>query len=177
MQTSPMPLQALGEAPGGLDDFRINAPHEVAAILRHLCETGVELCLHSTTGDAVVTTALWSMDADRGSIGFIVEVDDPALPQLLEGRDGVVVAYLDSIKLQFDVHDLLLVHGARTSILNCSYPSELYRFQRRNTFRVRPLLRNTPLARVRHSEITDSPLALLALRILDVSIGGCALFR
>ena len=171
-----MPLQALGETPGGLDDFRISAPHEVAAILRHLCETGVELYLHSNTGDTVVTTALWSMDAERGSIGFIVEVDDPALPQLLEGRDAVVVAYLDSIKLQFDVHGLLLVHGARTSILNCSWPGELYRFQRRNTFRVRPLLRSAPMARVRHGEIADAPSSLLALRVLDVSIGGCALF-
>jgi len=85
----------------------------------------------------------------------------------------VVVAYLDSIKLQFDVHGLLLVHGARTSILSCSWPDELYRFQRRNTFRVRPLLRSAPVARVRHSEVADAP---LALRVLDVSIGGCALF-
>ena len=167
-----MPLQALGKAPGGLDDFRVVAPHEIAAILRHLCDTGVEMCLHSNTGDAVVTTALWSMDADRGSIGFVVEVDDPALPQLLEGRGVVVVAYLDSIKLQFDVHGLLLVHGSRT-ILNCSYPDELYRFQRRSTFRVRPLLRSAPVVRVRHSDIAD---ATLALRVLDVSIGGCALF-
>ena len=168
-----MPLQALGDAPGGLDDFRINAPHEIATILRHLCEAGVQLYLHSNTSNAVVTTALWSMDAARGSIGFTVEVDDPALPQLLEDRDAVVVAYLDSIKLQFDVHGLLLVHGARISILNCSYPSELYRFQRRNTYRVRPLLRSAPMARVRHGDIPD---ALLALRVLDVSIGGCALF-
>ena len=132
MHTRPMPLQALGDAPGGLDDFRINAPQEVAAILRHLCETGVELSLHSNTGNAVVATTLWSMDPDRGSVGFTVEVDDPGLPQLLEGREAVVVAYLDSIKLQFDVHGLLLVHGSRT-ILNCSYPDELYRFQRRST--------------------------------------------
>ena len=168
-----MSLHALGAAPGGLDDFRISAPREVAAMLRHLCEAGVRLYLNSNDGDGVVTAALWSMDAERGSIGFTVEVDDPALPLLLECRDAVVVAYLDSIKLQFHAHNLLLVHGACTSILNCAYPSELYRFQRRNTFRVRPLLRNAPMARVRHSEIADTP---LALRVLDVSIGGCALF-
>lgn len=169
----PTPLHALCEAPGGLDDFRIVAPHEVAAILRHLCEAGVRVYLNSSTGNAVVTTVLWSMDAKRGSIGFTVEVDDPAMPLLLESGEAVVVAYLDSIKLQFDVHNLLLVHGARDSILNCTYPSELYRFQRRNTFRVRPLLRSSPMARVRQSESADSP---MALRVLDVSIGGCALF-
>jgi len=182
MQTRPVPLQDLGAAPGELDEFRIAAPREVALILRHLCDAGVRLYLNSITGDTVLTTSLWSMDIERGSIGFTVEADDPALPLLLERGDAVVVAYLDSIKLQFDVHNLLLVHGARTSILNCTYPSELYRFQRRNTFRVRPLQRNTPMAHVRHSEpvenaeTADTSIASLALRVLDVSIGGCALF-
>ena len=38
---------------------------------------------------------------------------------------------------------------------------------------MRPLLRSSPLARVRHPVIAEMQ---LALRVLDVSIGGCALF-
>jgi c-di-GMP-binding flagellar brake protein YcgR len=38
---------------------------------------------------------------------------------------------------------------------------------------VRPILRNTPVAKVRHPMIPDMA---LSLRVLDVSIGGCALF-
>ena len=63
--------------------------------------------------------------------------------------------------------------GERTSVLSCAPPRELFRFQRRNAYRVRPVLRNSPVARVRHSDIAEMQ---LALRVVDVSIGGCALF-
>jgi c-di-GMP-binding flagellar brake protein YcgR len=85
----------------------------------------------------------------------------------------VVVGYMESVKIQFDVRNLVLVHGPRASVLRCAYPRELFRFQRRDTYRVRPLPRSSPLARLRHTDIAGTQ---LALRVLDVSIGGCALF-
>ena len=51
-------------------------------------------------------------------------------------------------------------------------PREMYRFQRRSSFRVRTLGRGTPTALLRHPSIPDMQ---LGLRVLDVSIGGCAL--
>ena len=84
-----------------------------------------------------------------------------------------MVAYLESVKVQFDVSNLVLVHGVRGSVLNCPYPRELFRFQRRNAYRVRPLIRHSPVAKIRHTDIAEMQ---LALRVLDVSIGGCALF-
>ena len=48
----------------------------------------------------------------------------------------------------------------------------MFRFQRRNTFRVRTIERTSPTAPFRHPAIPDMA---LALRVLDVSIGGCAL--
>ena len=167
-----MPLHAMGAAPGGLDEFRVTAPREVAAMLSRLCDGAVDLNLNASDGSAY-GTSLWAVDADRGIIGFKVSVDDPALHSLLESDEAVAVAYLDNVKLQFDLHDMVLVRGARASILNCAYPRELFRFQRRNAYRVRPLMRGTPLARLRHAELADIE---MALRVLDVSIGGCALF-
>jgi c-di-GMP-binding flagellar brake protein YcgR len=52
-------------------------------------------------------------------------------------------------------------------------PAELYRFQRRASYRVRTLAQSTPAAHLRHPSIPDMA---LALRVLDVSMGGCALF-
>jgi c-di-GMP-binding flagellar brake protein YcgR len=49
----------------------------------------------------------------------------------------------------------------------------MFRFQRRSGFRVQPLLRTMPVAKLRHPMIPDMQ---LSLRVLDVSIGGCALF-
>ena len=167
-----MPLDALGAAPGGLDEFRISAPREVAAVLRQLCDAGVQLQLNARDG-SVVNATLWTTDAQRGSVGFDVDPHDPALGALQECGEIVVVGYLDSVKLQFDVGRPVLVHGQKASVLSCSYPREVYRFQRRNTYRVRPILRNSPVGRFRHSTIADMQ---LALRVLDISIGGCALF-
>ena len=167
-----MPLDALGAAPGGLDEFRISAPREIAAMLRQLNDGSVPMNLNASDG-SVVSGTVWAIDAERGSIGFSVDPGDPALHALLECDDVVVVGYLDSVKLQFDVSHLMLVHGARASVLNCSYPREMYRFQRRGAYRVRPLMRASPVARLRHTDIGEMQ---LTLRVLDVSIGGCALF-
>jgi flagellar brake protein len=172
METMPMPLDALGAANGGLEDFRVTAPREIGVMLKQLCDGSVQVNLNASDG-SVISATVWTMDATRGSLGFSVDANDPALQSLLECQEVVVVGYLESVKLQFDVHNLVLVHGSRGSVLNCGYPRELFRFQRRGAYRVRPLRRDTPVARMRHTEIAEMQ---LALRVLDVSIGGCALF-
>ena len=55
----------------------------------------------------------------------------------------------------------------------CPFPRELFRFQRRASFRVRPLVRTPPLTRFQHPQ---HPTRTVELRVLDVSIGGVALF-
>ena len=61
----------------------------------------------------------------------------------------------------------------RQSALSCAFPQVVYRFQRRSSFRVRPILRSSPVARLRHPDLPELD---LSLRVLDVSLGGCALF-
>ena len=171
--TLPMPLDALAAAPGGLDDFRITTPREIGAMLKLLVDANVQLNLNASDG-SVVSATLWTADASRGSIGFSVNPDDPALHALVECQEAVIVGYVDSVKLQFDASHLVLVRGSRSCVLNCGWPREVFRFQRRAAFRVRPLLRSTPTARFRHG--TAAAECEFALRVLDVSIGGCALF-
>jgi c-di-GMP-binding flagellar brake protein YcgR len=168
----PMPLDALSATHGGLDDFRLSAVPEVLAMLKRLQDGNVIVHLNGSDG-ANYTTTLWSIDPVRGLISFSAEGENNQVQALVESADAVAVAYLDSIKLQFDAVGLVMVHNGRNAVLNCAMPRELFRFQRRSGFRVRPLLRSAPMARVRHPSIHDMP---LALRVLDVSIGGCALF-
>ena len=167
-----MPLDAVAAAHGGLDDFHITAPAELATMLRQLLDANVVLNLNAPNGTAVAVT-LWTVDAAREVISFSADPHSPQLQALIECNEAVAVGYLDSVKLQFDVHGLLLVHNGRTSAISCGYPRDMFRFQRRNGYRVRPLLRHAPLARLRHPTLRDMP---LALRVLDVSIGGCGLF-
>jgi len=83
------------------------------------------------------------------------------------------VAYLDSIKIQFDLYGLVQVHGGAHNALNAQYPKELYRFQRRSAFRVRPLSSNGPVAQFNHPAMPEMK---LSLRVLDISLSGVALF-
>lgn len=167
-----MPLDSLAAAPGGLDEFRISAPREVAAILRQFQDGNLLLNLNGSHG-GMLSTTLWAVDAVKGKLSFAADANAPVTQQIVDSQEVVVVGYLDSIKVQFEVHNLVLVRSPGGSAISAAFPRELFRFQRRNAFRVRPLLRSTPLARVRHPVIAEMQ---LALRVLDVSIGGCALF-
>ena len=171
-QTMPMPLDSLGTGPSGLDEFRLTSPREIGAMLKQLSDGSVQLNLNASDG-SVVSATLWSIDAERGSIGFSVNPDDPALHALVDCQEAVIVAYLDSVKLQFDANNLVLVRGARACILSCGWPRQMYRFQRRSAFRVRPAIRSSPTARFVIGEFAEIE---VVLRVLDVSISGCALF-
>jgi c-di-GMP-binding flagellar brake protein YcgR len=171
METRPAPLDGMSGTES-LDEFRVFTPRDVGTLLKQLLDGSVLLNLNGSDG-RVFTTAIWTLDSSRGTIGFNADTNDPALQSILHSREVVVVGYLENVKVQFDIHNLVLVHGNRASVLSCPFPREMFRFQRRNAFRVRPLMRSAPVARVRHPDMTDTE---FTLRIIDISIGGCALF-
>jgi flagellar brake protein len=159
---------------GGIDrwaEFRVTHPREMLALLRQLRDTSVPVHL---SGPRVggFTTSLWAMDGVQGRLSFSADEHHPQLQALVDADETVAVAYLDSVKLQFDLQGLVVVRGPNSCALQAEWPQELYRFQRRSAFRVRPNERLAPQARLRHPSIPDM---LLTLRVLDVSIGGCSL--
>ncbi|MGE5451554.1 MAG: flagellar brake protein [Acidobacteriota bacterium] len=155
-----------------LDDYRITSPVEIQALLKQLLDSNTLVTLSGPQG-ASHTTMLWAVDSSRGIVCFSAEADDPGLASLLESDEVEAVAYLDSIKVQFDIEGLVLVHGGKHSALNAQYPTEVFRFQRRDAFRVKPFSSHSPQAQMRHPGAPDM---VLNLRILDVSLGGMALF-
>lgn len=169
LDTQPMQLDGMGR---GLDEFRVHAPAELRSLLKRVQDGNVLINLNSA-GGVVYTTTLWALDAARGLMTMSADGHDPRLQQLLEADEVVVVCYLDSIKLQFDLHGLVLVHSGRSSALQAAIPRVVYRFQRRGSFRVKPLASTTPTARMAHPKDAQQT---IALRIVDISLGGCALF-
>lgn len=167
--TQPAPIGAATD--DAFAQFRSSHPREVQALLRDLRDGGTPVAL-SAPGGAGIGATVWTVDTERGRLAFDVERGDPQLPALVEANELTAVAYLDAVKLQFDLHDLVLVHGPRATALQARIPDCIYRFQRRGAFRVRTLDRGTPVARLRHPSLPDMK---LALRIVDISIGGCAL--
>ena len=168
--TRPAPLESMGDD-ASLATFRVTDPGEVRALLKSLMDQVVPLNLSASDGTAYTTT-LWTVDPAVGKLSFTADMMAHTVHDIVEADECVAVAYLDRIKLQFDVQDLMLVQGHKASVLQARLPRELFRFQRRNTYRVRTLERTAPTAAFRHPAIPDMS---LALRVLDVSIGGCAL--
>jgi c-di-GMP-binding flagellar brake protein YcgR len=171
VETRPAPLDGMS-GNHGLEEFRVSTPREIGTLLKQLVDGSILLHLNSSDG-RVFTSAIWTLDSVRCTIGFNADPSDPAMQALLHSDEVVVVGYLDSVKVQFDVQQLVLVHGNKASVLSCPFPREMFRFQRRNAFRVRPLMRAAPVARVRHPDMPDTE---FGLRVIDISIGGCALF-
>ena len=126
----------------------------------------------SAPGGAAYTTTLWTVDGQQRRLSLSADAAQPAVRALIDGGEATAVAYLASIKLQFDLRHLVLVHGATSSALQAELPTVLYRFQRRDSFRVRTPASAAPTARLRHPALPEMQ---LALRVLDVSVGGCSL--
>jgi len=168
--TRPAALDALG-SDDFLAEFRVTEPGAIRALLKQLMDDVVPLNLSASDGSAYTST-LWTVDTASGRVSFTADLMAHAVHDIVEADECVAVAYLDKVKVQFDVSDLVLVQGHKASVLQARLPREMFRFQRRNTFRVRTIERTSPTASFRHPAIPDMG---LALRVLDVSIGGCAL--
>lgn len=174
METMPMPLSPEEpETRSALDDFRITEPFEILSLLRQMQEQNSLLTIATPRGASFVTT-IFEVNKAKGVVRFAVEAHEPQLERVLDSDEVVAVGYLDSVKIQFDLDGLVHVHaGQGESALNGRLPREVFRFQRRASYRVRPLSKAGPSLRLRHPALEE---VWLDLRILDVSIGGLAVF-
>jgi len=152
-------------------EFRVDDPTELLQLLKQLRDGSVAVHLSAPRGHAL-TCQLWSLDDVHGQMNFSADGASVHLQQLAQGNEAVAVAYLDNVKLQFDLVDLVLVRGASASALRARLPTLLYRFQRRSSYRVRTFERHAPNVRLRHPSMPEMQ---LRLRIVDISVGGCAL--
>ncbi len=169
--TRPAALDATGSADPWAP-FRVEHPQEQLRLLRQLRDDNVPVVINGPSG-AALSTSLWAVDTTLSRLSFNADARLPQLDAMIEDDEAVAVAYLESVKLQFDLHGLVLVRGSQGSTLQTQLPHEIYRFQRRNAYRVRTNARQNPVALLRHPSMPDMQ---LALRVLDVSIGGCALW-
>ncbi|MDT8999345.1 flagellar regulator YcgR PilZN domain-containing protein [Paucibacter sp. APW11] len=154
-----------------LDEFRVHSAPEVAGYLRELSESQLRVLL-STPDGQTLHTMICALDAPRGVLGFDIPGENSQVRALLGSDEVVGVAFLDAIKLQFDLEGLVIVKDKSGPVLRAQLPRRMYRFQRRQAFRVQPTGLNFPRVALRHPSLPDM---LLNLRVLDISMGGLAL--
>lgn len=173
MEAGLQPARATATPAAAHDDYRVADAAERLALLMQLRDSATPVLMHAPDG-ATLRTKLWVVDGSASRLVFSVAAADlasPHLDALLEAEEVTAVAHPGQVKLQFDLAGLVLVRGHASAVLQCGLPEELLRFQRRETFRVCPPV-TSPVAYLRHPAIPDMS---LALRVLDLSLGGCAL--
>lgn len=166
---------------GAWQAYRIDHRAERIRLLQKLCDerTPVQLYpLHAnpdlTPIQGAVPARLCSLDSSHNGLHWRLPAQHPGLDGLLQSGACEAVALQDRVKLQFTLRSPLLVRGDANCMLQASLPDEIYRFQRRDSFRVTPPERLAPTVRFRHPAMPEMQ---LALRLLDISLGGCALWQ
>ncbi|MBW8847033.1 MAG: flagellar brake protein [Burkholderiales bacterium] len=152
------------------EELRVTATNEIAAYLQQLQREHAAVLLSGPPGQSL-GSRICALDIDADLLGLEIGTDPEGISQaLVAGGEITAVAYLGAIKLQFELDDAVLVSGEQGAVLRSTLPTRLYRFQRRQSFRVQPAGSVYPRVIVPGGDSFGR-----ALRVLDISIGGLAL--
>jgi len=147
------------------EELRVASTAEITAYLQQLQREGAGLLLAGPQGQSL-SSHIVALDADADLIGLKIGTDPEGISQALVVQGEITaVAYLGTIKLQFEIEAPVLVSGEQGTVLRGTLPTRLYRFQRRQSFRVQPA----------GSAYPRVVMPGHALRVLDISVGGLAL--
>ncbi|MFN3304271.1 MAG: flagellar brake protein [Roseateles sp.] len=152
------------------EEFRVAAAAEIAAYLQQLQREGATVLLSGPPGQSLASR-IAALDPAANVLGLEIGADPDGVSQaLVAGGEITAVAYVGAIKLQFELDDAVLVSSEQGAVLRSSLPERLYRFQRRQSFRVQPAGSIYPRVLLPGGLEPGR-----ALRVLDISIGGVAL--
>ncbi|HEX7156880.1 MAG TPA: flagellar brake protein [Burkholderiaceae bacterium] len=168
MHTTPFPEPDSAE----LERYMLYARAEVVALLRGLCAERTLLTVYAgRDGEFAVTMAL-QVDAESDRLILDMPSEPAAQRRLLAARDLVLVAFIDSVKLQFSAPAAQAIEFEGRPAWSIGLPTQMLRLQRREFFRVR-----TPMSRPATCLVPQESGASKyeSLRVLDVSVGGLAI--
>lgn len=152
------------------EELRVASAAEITAYLQHLQREGSGVLLSGPQGQSL-SSRICALDADADLIGLEIGADPQGISQALVAEGEITaIAYLGAIKLQFELEAPVLVSGEQGTVLRGMLPTRLYRFQRRQSYRVQPAGSAYPRVILPGGEQHGH-----AARVLDISIGGLAL--
>lgn len=152
------------------EELRVSSPAEITAYLQQLQREDAGVLLSGPQGESLPARIV-AVDATADLVGLGLGADPDGISEALVAGDEITaVAYLGAIKLQFELEHAVLVSSDQGTVLRSTLPTRLYRFQRRQAFRVQPA--GTTYPRV---VLPGQGQPGRALRVLDLSVGGLAL--
>ncbi len=154
--------------PEQLHPFRVEGKIAIQALLRDLITRRALIALYAAGNlQEFVVSQVLAYDDRHLDLDFVT--DSARRASILHAPRVIVIGSLDTIKVQFDVTDLAAVDTPKGPVLRCPLPVRLFRLQRRDAFRVRPLVSDPIYCHVRTGLDREQ-----AFRVLDFSALGVA---
>ena len=152
----------------GREAHRVDNSLAIRALIRDLEHKRALITLFAGN-DHRVYTASRIVHLDDQSIEFDLRTDAHRLASLTDSPRCTVVAFLDDVKVQFDLPAARPVATSGSTRLRACYPPHAYRIQRRDAFRVKPQAADQLVCWIR-----EAPGLEHAVRVLDISATGIA---
>lgn len=154
--------------PEQLHPFRVEGKVAVQALLRDLMSRRALVALYAA-GNHEESAVSQVLRYDDRHIDLDFITDGPLCQRMLAAPRVTVIGTLDTIKVQFDVTGLAETRTPQGSVLRSALPGVAYRLQRRDAFRVRPLVTDPLTCHVRTGLDREH-----AFRVFDFSALGIA---
>jgi c-di-GMP-binding flagellar brake protein YcgR len=154
--------------PAQIQSFRVDETLGIRGVLRELMTRRAMVTIYAPDNfDAFIPSRVLAFDERALDLDFVA--DEERRREILSHPSAVVIGTLDRIKVQFEVSGFAPTTLQDNPALHCPVPKAVYRIQRRDAFRVRPLATEPVTCHVRDGRGGES-----AWKVLDFSALGVA---
>lgn len=147
--------------------YTLSSRADVLFMLTQLLRRGELFTVYFNSGRDFVLTSILDVDGDQERLVFDLGSDRATNQRLLQAERLVFVAAPDGIRVQFVTTGPQLVQFGERDAIASTFPVDIVKLQRRDTFRVEAPHRN-PLQLV----IPQGPKGRTVLKIRNLSVGG-----
>ncbi len=172
LDTEPAAIHCL-DATSTWEQFRVEDPRRLLAVLREVCCGAVPLTL-GIAGGRTAVAVLWSVDEAHARLVLSVAPDVAGFRDLSATSAPWAAGYLENVKVQFELHSFTVETQGPTCMVHADIPRQLFSLPRRQTVRVRHAELLAPVVLFRHPPASD---VLVSMRVLDISMTGCAVWN
>ena len=154
-----------------MDRFALHGKDGIAALLDELRQRGSLVTLYYDNAAGFTVGNVVDVDAERETVSLDCAGDGDVQRSIALARDIVVVAFLDSTKIQFTLAGAQPVDHQGRAAFRLRLPRRVLRIQRRGAPRRNPSGGRPPVCRVPVPGTVDQ---YEPVRVLDISLGGLA---
>jgi c-di-GMP-binding flagellar brake protein YcgR len=154
-----------------LDQFQVSSRIEILAFLRAAISSHILVTVYFDDDQQFILTRLLAVNPQQEELIFDAASDAHSNTKIRESSHITIVAFLDSIKIQFTASATKDTAFEGMPAFQVNLPGNLLRLQRREAYRARPPLSKPPVLMI-PAESDSSP--AFRTRIVDISCTGLA---